>query len=209
MVHRARIRQHDIAMWRQRDGTPHAWRNQCPHRGMRLSFGLIRDDRLTCAYHGWTFDKEGRCVVMPAHADGKPPPTGVPAYACTEHAAFLWVTSARDPLEPPAIRGDWQACRSVNIHASSDRVVKRLTAASKAIQPEPIPGVFRVDTPDASGPSLLCAIQPVTAGETMLHVAVEGITVDRHTTRRCSDWAKHLRWHIENEARDSAEAAHR
>lgn len=31
----------------------------CPHRGMRLSEGTVRADRLVCPYHGWSFDAAG------------------------------------------------------------------------------------------------------------------------------------------------------
>jgi phenylpropionate dioxygenase-like ring-hydroxylating dioxygenase large terminal subunit len=41
-----------IVVWRGADGLVRAWADQCPHRGMRLSFGFVRENRLTCIYHG-------------------------------------------------------------------------------------------------------------------------------------------------------------
>jgi nitrite reductase/ring-hydroxylating ferredoxin subunit len=209
MVHRVRIDRHDIAVWREQNGTPHAWPNQCPHRGMRLSFGVVRGDRLTCAYHGWTFDGGGRCVVMPADPDVKPPASTVGTYDCKEHAGLLWLSAGQHSPQPPVIQGEWQPCRSIAIHASSGRVVAGLAATSEMVPLQSIPGVFTVDTLEGCGPSLLCAIQPVAAGETMLHVAIEGRDARPDTRRRGSDWAKHLRWHVENETADAAEPARR
>lgn len=36
-----------------------ALEDRCPHRGMRLSRGAVRDGRLTCPYHGWSFCPAG------------------------------------------------------------------------------------------------------------------------------------------------------
>jgi phenylpropionate dioxygenase-like ring-hydroxylating dioxygenase large terminal subunit len=64
-----------IAVWRSVDGPVQVWEDRCPHRGMRLSFGFVRRNRLTCLYHGWTYEEEGSCVSIPAHPDLQPPKT--------------------------------------------------------------------------------------------------------------------------------------
>jgi len=48
------------------DGGLAAFADACPHRRARLSAGLITDGTLQCAYHGWRFTREGRCVAIPA-----------------------------------------------------------------------------------------------------------------------------------------------
>lgn len=35
-----------------------------PHRGASLFFGRNEECGLRCAYHGWKFDADGRCVDM-------------------------------------------------------------------------------------------------------------------------------------------------
>jgi vanillate O-demethylase monooxygenase subunit len=41
-----------VAMYRLGDGSVVALRDRCPHRGTPLSRGTLKDDVLTCAYHG-------------------------------------------------------------------------------------------------------------------------------------------------------------
>jgi phthalate 4,5-dioxygenase oxygenase subunit len=38
---------------------------RCPHRGADLYFGRNEDGGIRCAYHGWKFDTDGRCLDMP------------------------------------------------------------------------------------------------------------------------------------------------
>jgi phenylpropionate dioxygenase-like ring-hydroxylating dioxygenase large terminal subunit len=79
-----------------------AMRDICPHRGMPLSFGRMRGDRVECAYHGWQFDHKGHCQVIPALIEGSPIQTdkiGVSTYPCRERDGYVWVFIA-DPLQP-------------------------------------------------------------------------------------------------------------
>jgi nitrite reductase/ring-hydroxylating ferredoxin subunit len=42
----------------------------CPHRGTDLAFGRLEHGGLRCAFHGWLFDIEGRCLETPAEPEG-------------------------------------------------------------------------------------------------------------------------------------------
>jgi phenylpropionate dioxygenase-like ring-hydroxylating dioxygenase large terminal subunit len=42
----------------------------CAHRGADLAFGRLEDGGLRCAFHGWLFDVEGRCLDTPAEPAG-------------------------------------------------------------------------------------------------------------------------------------------
>ena len=37
----------------------------CPHRQANLAYGMVEDTGLRCAYHGWKFDRTGRCLEQP------------------------------------------------------------------------------------------------------------------------------------------------
>jgi phenylpropionate dioxygenase-like ring-hydroxylating dioxygenase large terminal subunit len=42
----------------------------CSHRGSSLEYGDIEACGLRCAYHGWLFDVEGKCLEQPAEPKG-------------------------------------------------------------------------------------------------------------------------------------------
>jgi phthalate 4,5-dioxygenase oxygenase subunit len=42
----------------------------CPHRGADLAYGRLEPDGLRCSFHGWKFDRNGRCVETPAEPEG-------------------------------------------------------------------------------------------------------------------------------------------
>ena len=56
----------DYALYRSPDGTPNIVDALCPHRGARMSVGLVEDDCIRCFYHGWKFDGAGNCLEQPA-----------------------------------------------------------------------------------------------------------------------------------------------
>ena len=55
-----------VVLWRDDAGTAHAWADQCPHRGAKLSLGRVCAGHLECPYHGWQFAADGACVKVPA-----------------------------------------------------------------------------------------------------------------------------------------------
>ena len=74
-VIRVVVNEQDVVVWRGNDGSVRAWENRCPHRGMRLSYGFVRGNRLTCLSHGWGYDGQGSFVSIPAHPALTPPKT--------------------------------------------------------------------------------------------------------------------------------------
>ncbi|MBM3352163.1 MAG: aromatic ring-hydroxylating dioxygenase subunit alpha, partial [Betaproteobacteria bacterium] len=43
---------------------------RCPHRQADLAYGRREDGGLRCAFHGWLFDVEGKCLETPAEPAG-------------------------------------------------------------------------------------------------------------------------------------------
>jgi len=55
-----------VVMTRHRDGTIHVLFNRCTHRGAKVvNERCGHAARLTCCYHGWTFDTDGKLVGVP------------------------------------------------------------------------------------------------------------------------------------------------
>lgn len=74
-VHPLHLDGKEFVLWRDDNEIVHLWEDRCPHRGMRLSFGFVRENRLKCLYHGWEFAAAGNCRKIPAHSDLDPPAT--------------------------------------------------------------------------------------------------------------------------------------
>ena len=63
----ARLLDERVVVYRLADGTVSAARDICYHRGVPLSMGHVEGDEIICKYHGLRYDREGRCVCIPAH----------------------------------------------------------------------------------------------------------------------------------------------
>ena len=92
----ATLLEQDVVLWHDIEGTVHAWADQCPHRGARLSMGQVVDGRLECTYHGWQFAPGGRCVQVPALPTFAPPESHCArTYLVREKYGLVWVQIAR------------------------------------------------------------------------------------------------------------------
>lgn len=171
----------EIALWRAAGGGLHAWTDRCPHRGMRMSFGFVRGERLACIYHGWQFDQAGICRAMPAHPEMEVPENiRIPRYAVAESASLVWIWPGLDemPPDPPAPIAALPI-RSLQIAADA--------ATVQAALAEFPPPAFRTDGPPSPAPAdlpilrseggadcLVAAVQPLTPDLTAVHMSVLG-----------------------------------
>ena len=91
----------NLVLWRDAEGHAHAWRDQCPHRGARLSLGCVTGGQLECPYHGWRFAAGGQCTHVPAAPDFQPGPRhAATPYAAREAYGMLWVRLAEPEGAP-------------------------------------------------------------------------------------------------------------
>jgi len=94
-----------IAIGRDRAGQLFALRDICPHRGVPLSAGKIKDDgSVECPYHGWRFRKDGVCSAIPSLVQGQeldPAKIKVRSYPIVEQDGLLWVYVAAKPGAAP------------------------------------------------------------------------------------------------------------
>jgi phenylpropionate dioxygenase-like ring-hydroxylating dioxygenase large terminal subunit len=102
----ARLLDEDIVVWRIGDQWM-AWQDLCIHRGTKLSLGKIENDTLTCPYHGWVYNTEGKCVKIPAHPDQVPPIRArVKPYRAIERYGWVWV-SLGEPTHDIPVYKEW------------------------------------------------------------------------------------------------------
>ena len=79
------------------DGPAVAYRDRCPHRLVPLAAGTVTGGALRCAYHGWSFGPDGRCVDIPSQEPGRgvPPRAHLPAGPpVREESGTVWLRRA-------------------------------------------------------------------------------------------------------------------
>ena len=168
-----------VAVWRAEKGPVNVWEDRCPHRGMRLSFGFVRGDRLRCIYHGWGYESGGQCALIPAHPDLTPPKTiRAAVYPSITRYGIVWTNLSQTPTASlPEIgeEEDWQPVRTLYVRGSADAVREGLRRFDHGdgLGVE-AGGTEAVILRSAAGPQLMFAVQPVDAGRTGLHVVVRG-----------------------------------
>ena len=79
-----------IVLFRDKEGLASALEDTCPHRRMPLSLGSVKDGRITCIYHGMSFDRSGK---------GESPGTdeckiSAVQFDCMEFYGAVWIKSA-------------------------------------------------------------------------------------------------------------------
>jgi nitrite reductase/ring-hydroxylating ferredoxin subunit len=117
----------ELVVWRDSSGVAHVWEDRCPHRGMKLSFGFVRGDHITCLYHGWQYDRGGYCQYIPAHPDLEVPKTiKVPVWSTRELGGMIWTTLSENPLPMPDDREPTVPLRSLYFHRGADVAVTAL-----------------------------------------------------------------------------------
>jgi phenylpropionate dioxygenase-like ring-hydroxylating dioxygenase large terminal subunit len=102
-----------LVVWRSSDGAPHAMDDLCIHRGVALSLGEVKGDEIMCPYHGWRYNRQGACTLIPQRRnDTIPSKARVPSHRCQERYGLIWV-ALEVPLHPlPEIpefeNGSWK-----------------------------------------------------------------------------------------------------
>ncbi len=92
----------ELVIWRHA-GRVQVWKDLCIHRGSRLSKGWIVDGTIACPYHGWRYDCDAKCVLIPAHPDIAPPPKARAfPHRVVERYGFIWASLGDPPHDVPA-----------------------------------------------------------------------------------------------------------
>lgn len=95
-----------ILLGRDEKGEVFALRNQCPHRGIPLTYGKFDGCEIQCCYHGWRFKTDGTCTKIPAlPPDSKLDVTKIraPYYPVREVHGLVLIYLPKDMRKPEDI----------------------------------------------------------------------------------------------------------
>lgn len=95
---------------------PVVLRDRCPHRGMPLSGGCVRQGAIVCPYHGWAFGADGACRAVPGA--GSVPAVRAETLPVRVAGGLVWTTLGDGPFpalpptfDDPAFDRFWWAPR--------------------------------------------------------------------------------------------------
>ncbi len=116
---RVRILAHDFVVFRDKDGKPAVLSDTCIHRGASLGMGKCKDGTVQCPYHGWRYDRDGKCIRIPSIGMKTPPPprARVDAFPVEERYGIVFAflgdlpAAERPPIMPVDEHGtpEWRS----------------------------------------------------------------------------------------------------
>ncbi|MEO1220752.1 MAG: Rieske 2Fe-2S domain-containing protein [Pseudomonadota bacterium] len=84
--------------------------DRCPHRGARLSDGLVKEGAIECPYHGWRFASDGKLQHVPCLVGATP---GITATRLqTSISRGLVFVAIGEPKEPPYLNRQFEEIRT-------------------------------------------------------------------------------------------------
>lgn len=85
-----------VVVFRDEAGVARVLSAYCPHLGADLGVGEVVDGALRCAFHHWSFDRDGRCV---ATGIGDPPPSRARLFPFPTREKFglVWAFNGEEP----------------------------------------------------------------------------------------------------------------
>lgn len=95
----------DLVAFRAPTGDAGLVASRCPHRRALLEYGQVRAHGLMCSYHGWAFDRHGRCTDMPLEPVDTPAKQQVKLtwYPTQEWGGVVWCYMGEEKENPPPL----------------------------------------------------------------------------------------------------------
>ena len=97
----------DLVLYKDGSGQCGLVDRHCAHRRADLSYGWVEDCGLRCHYHGWLWDRDGRCLAQPFEETAHPEArfkdrVRIKAYPVEAKAGLVWayLGPAPAPLVP-------------------------------------------------------------------------------------------------------------
>ena len=115
-----RILGEDLTLYRSATGIPHIVAQRCPHRGVHLSLGFVEGELIQCAYHGWQFAADGRCVAQPAEPKPFCERISIKAYPTREYLGLIFVYLGEGAPPPLPRLGDYEDAELYDCQIAAD-----------------------------------------------------------------------------------------
>jgi phthalate 4,5-dioxygenase len=120
---RLKILGEDLRAFRSTDGTVGVVSPRCPHRGADLFFGRNEHGGIRCAYHGWKFATDGRCLDLPTMDPGPArikaeQNVRLPAYSTREQNGFIWAYLGPPEMIPPLPELEFATLPATHVYVS-------------------------------------------------------------------------------------------
>lgn len=90
-----------LVLWLDEKGNPCAAVDRCAHRSAQLSKGWVCEGHITCPYHGWSFNKEGRCVDFHQGHGTIPASYKIETFPAQQKYGYAWVCIGEPILDIP------------------------------------------------------------------------------------------------------------
>lgn len=102
---RVRLLGEDLVAFRDSEDRVGLVDHVCPHRGAPLFIARNEDSGIRCAYHGWKFDVNGKCLQLPAEpAQSRMcEKITLKSYPVQERNGVLWAYMGPDRDHPPPL----------------------------------------------------------------------------------------------------------
>ena len=96
---RAKLLGEDLVVFRLEDGSVGVMDEHCPHRKASLAFGFVEEGGIRCAYHGWKFAPNGKCIDQPFEPEASHFRDRIKqkAYRIEDFCGMLWIYMGPEP----------------------------------------------------------------------------------------------------------------
>jgi phenylpropionate dioxygenase-like ring-hydroxylating dioxygenase large terminal subunit len=92
-----------VVLFRDQQNRPVALVDRCPHRGVALSLGVVKNGCVECPFHGWQINGQGQTVHVPWNPDAKLETLHGTPIPARELGGQIWIYTApgeQAPSEP-------------------------------------------------------------------------------------------------------------
>lgn len=95
----------DLVLWRDAKSKVICMVNRCPHRGAALNLGRVKDNCIECPYHGFQYNTEGKCTLIPCNGKNARIPGGfeVKTFSVREDRGFIWIWWGEERSQLPEL----------------------------------------------------------------------------------------------------------